>query len=598
MVSWVTVIWSMIAAVCLSLSALYALVWLKNRAAWSTLLFSITAASTAGYAFCELLMMRAETPPQLLGALRWAQLPLFFWLLSLTWFVKVHLQAGRAWLAWTISAMRAIYLVPSFLGHNVNYTDMTSLRHMQFLGESIAIFGDGVRNPLTVFGYFSIVVVLVFVADASVSSWRRGDRRKAVMVGGTIEFFILTGLATSGAVFWGNVQAPLVVSVCYLGMIAVMGYEMSRDVVRSAQLFDELQSKEAELRESEARVSLAVEAGDLGIWAWDLTQNAIWASDSWRALHGFAPQEHLDFEAVMDRVHPDDRGPLRHTHSLALAGADDGNYEMEYRLTLPDGAIRWISSRGRVECNAAGQPVLVRGASREVTARKHAELAVRSLSGRLLSAQEEERRRIARELHDNLSQQIALLAMEIDAVAATPGVSAATVTRSMHELRRRTAEISTELHNLSHRLHSSKLEMLGLAAALRGHCHELQAQGLHAHLHTENVPRTLQKDVELCLFRVAQEALSNVVKHSGVREAHVTLRATDDTVVLSVVDSGRGFDERGATSIQNGLGLASMRERLRLIDGELTIESQPSQGTTVTARVPVPKMNNSITRVG
>ena len=142
----------------------------------------------------------------------------------------------------------------------------------------------------------------------------------------------------------------------------------------------------------------------------------------------------------------------------------------------------------------------------------------------------------------------------------------------MHELRQQAVEISTEIHNLSHELHSSKLEVLGLVEALRGHCHELLARGIKVSFHADNVPQTLPHDVQLCLFRIVQEALNNVVKHSGAREAQVTLRATGDVIELSVTDAGRGFDERTA-ALNEGLGLASMHERLRLINGELTVRS-------------------------
>jgi len=265
---------------------------------------------------------------------------------------------------------------------------------------------------------------------------------------------------------------------------------------------------------------------------------------------------------------------------------------------LQDGTIRWISSRGRLELDAAGAPLLIRAASHDITERKRAETDVRNLSGRLISAQEGERRRIARELHDNLSQQIALLAIEIDAVALKLVRPPAAIAQSLHELRERTGQISTEIHGLSHRLHSSKLEMLGLVAALHGHCQELLAQGVHTLLQDENVPRSLPPEVELCLFRIVQEALSNVVKHSGAREAQVTLRGADDVLVLSITDFGRGFDEGRATGGGNGLGLASMRERLRLINGELTIRSQPGQGTTITARVPIVKVTSAMPAPG
>ncbi len=188
---------------------------------------------------------------------------------------------------------------------------------------------------------------------------------------------------------------------------------------------------------------------------------------------------------------------------------------------------------------------------------------------------------------------MALLANGIDEVALRMVMPPATVTQSMQEIRERTAEISTEIHNLSHRLHSSKLEMLGLVSALRGHCRELIAQGIQVRFHPENVPRSLPPDVELCLFRIVQEGLNNVVKHSGAQEAHVILRATGGVLHVSVADSGRGFDERRTTAMQNGLGLASMRERLRLIDGEFTVRSQTGHGTTIIARVPISKMSRA-----
>ena len=219
--------------------------------------------------------------------------------------------------------------------------------------------------------------------------------------------------------------------------------------------------------------------------------------------------------------------------------------------------------------------------------RRHAERALLDLSGRLLSAQDEERRRIARELHDNVSQQVALLAIRIDQVAMTPGDSPGTRAYAMRELRRRTVDISTDIHNLSHQLHPAKLEVLGLAEALRGHCQELLAQGVRVGFHDKNVPRPLPANLELCLFRVVQEGLNNVVKHSGAFDAQVTIRGMGDVLVVTVADTGRGFHETSAAA-QRGLGLASMRERLRLLDGELTVTSQPGRGTTITARVPIP----------
>jgi PAS domain S-box-containing protein len=371
--SWITVTWSMVASACLTLTAIYGFVWSRNRTAWAHLLFAATAASTAVFTFCELWLMRVETPGELLTALKWGHFSLLLWLVSIIWFVRLHLGAGRLWLAFTLSVLRAIYLVPMFvLGPTFLYQEVTSLRRVPLLGEDVTIF-TVITSPSMLIGQALNFMVIFFVADASVTAWRRGERRKALIVGGGVEFFLILGLLESALIYWAQVPLPILLSPFYLGMVAVMGYEVSRDVLRASQLVNELQASEAGLRESEARVSLAVDAADLGIWNRDLARNEIWASHKWRELFGFAPSEPLAFNAILQRLHPDDRDELRQADAMAVAGADGGKYQTEYRLMLPDGGTRWILSRGRVECDAAGRPVLIRGADRDVTARKQAE---------------------------------------------------------------------------------------------------------------------------------------------------------------------------------------------------------------------------------
>ena len=200
--SWVTVIWSMVASACLTLAVIYFLVWGRNRTAWAHLLFSVTAASTAAYACCELWVMRAQTPAEFVAAMRSVQLASFFLYVSILWFVRIYLRAGRSWLAWTVTGLRTFYLALSFLaGINVNYREVSSLTQIRFLGESVTALGGGVRSAWTLFGQFAFVLILVFVVDASVSAWRRGDHRQARMVGGSVVFFLLAGLATTSVAF-------------------------------------------------------------------------------------------------------------------------------------------------------------------------------------------------------------------------------------------------------------------------------------------------------------------------------------------------------------------------------------------------------------
>jgi PAS domain S-box-containing protein len=361
------------ASACLTLAVIYVFVWWKNRAAWAPFLFALTAALTTAFAFAELAIMRAQTPAQLVTAMNASQVTISFWLVAIVWFVWLYLEAGRRWLAWTIALMRLACLVMNFLIWPLDDRGL-ALGQIRFLGEFVTVLGGGVAQPLlTLFGQSSIVLVLVFVADASVTAWRRGDRRKALVVGGSVEFFLLTGLGSSSLVFWAHLQIPIVYSLLYVCLVAVMGYELSHDVLRASQLLHDLQVSEAELRESEARISLAVEAGDFGIWMRDLARDEVWASDSWRTLFGFTASQPLKSADVIQRVHPDDRDALRQTQASAIAGANGGRYETEYRVLLPDGTIRWIGSRGRVEKDAAGRPMLMRGVSRDVTERKQAE---------------------------------------------------------------------------------------------------------------------------------------------------------------------------------------------------------------------------------
>jgi PAS domain S-box-containing protein len=583
--SWITVIWSMVASACLTLAAIYGFVGYRNRPAWAHLMLALTAGSTAVFAFCELSLMRAETPGEILTALKWGHLALLLWIVSIIRFVRLHLRTGRLWLAWTLCVLGACYLLPTFLlGPSFLYREVTSLRRVPLLGEDVTIFAV-ITSPWVAVALANTVMLIVFVADAGITAWRRGDRRKALIVGGGVEFFVVLGVLESALIYWAQVPIPILLSPFFLVMVAMMGHEVSRDVLRASQLVHELQASEAGLRESEARMSLAVDAADFGIWIRDFSRNEVLASAKFRELFGFAPSEPLDYDAILERLHPDDREHLEDAVAMALAGANGGKYLAECRLVMPDGTSRWIASQGRVEHDATGQPLLTRGAARDITAQKDAEGVVRSLSGRLLSAQEEERRLVARELHDNLSQQLALLSIGIEELAMM-SEDRATLAASMRQLGVRTAEISTEVHNLSHRLHSTKLDALGLQAAVQGHCRELHAQGLQVQCLAERVPNALPYEVALCLFRVVQEGLNNVVKHSGAPEARVTLTGTKGGLLLTIADSGRGFDAADAT-IRHGLGLASMRERVNLIGGELTVTSDASYGTTICVRVPI-----------
>jgi signal transduction histidine kinase len=207
-------------------------------------------------------------------------------------------------------------------------------------------------------------------------------------------------------------------------------------------------------------------------------------------------------------------------------------------------------------------------------------------SHRLIEALEQERARIARELHDDICQRVALLTIELELQQNSPDLPAAVRSR-IGELRKQSFEIATDIQSLSHTLHSSKLEYLGLAAAMRLFCKEFgELQKVELDFKTYDLPSPLSPDISLCLFRVLQEALRNSAKHSGVRHFEVRLWAMSGEIHLTVADSGVGFNAEAAKE-SRGLGLISMEERVELLGGTFSVESQFHRGTTIHARVPL-----------
>ncbi|HEU0253867.1 MAG TPA: sensor histidine kinase, partial [Pyrinomonadaceae bacterium] len=229
----------------------------------------------------------------------------------------------------------------------------------------------------------------------------------------------------------------------------------------------------------------------------------------------------------------------------------------------------------------------------DITDRKRAEEALKDLGGRLITAQEEERSRIARELHDDLNQRMALLSIELEQIQQEVG-KPAILRRRVHALQMQAQEIAADIHRLSYKLHPSKLDHLGLGAAVTSLCEELSKAGkLNVDLRLKGFPADLPRDLTLSVFRVVQESLRNSVKHSGAQAAQVVLEKSNRAVRLSVSDNGCGFDEKSA-SLSQGLGFISMRERIRFVGGEMHVYSQPERGTRIEVSVPLPRDADSI----
>src|SRR5262245_27492695 len=272
----------------------------------------------------------------------------------------------------------------------------------------------------------------------------------------------------------------------------------------------------------------------------------------------------------------------------------------EHEVLLPDGRIGWQQWLNHVVVDAHDGVLEMQGIGRDVTERRQAEdalrrneaalrasyLEIQNLAGRLIAAQEAERRRIARELHDDLSQKLALLNIDIELLERASGASPSEMSVRIRELSNRAGEIASSVHLLSHELHPSKLEAIGLVAAIESHCPDLSSQhDVKVEFQSSGVTKPIAPDLALCLYRIVQEGLHNVVKHSGANKASVQLIRDRDSLVLHIADPGSGFalEEHDRT----GLGLISMQERVHYLGGKLVIHSAPGRGTRIGVRVPL-----------
>ena len=272
--------------------------------------------------------------------------------------------------------------------------------------------------------------------------------------------------------------------------------------------------------------------------------------------------------------------------SELLAAGSVRNSEMLFRTK--DNSFRtFLSSAERLKIGGM-DCVLV--ASSDITDLRNAESAAHQtlleLGGRLIQAQEEERKRVARELHDDLSQKMALLSIELDYVSRHATMAEGELRTKMHDLMADAEDISEDLHRISHQLHPSKLDHLGLVKAVRNFAEEFGAHYDIKILFHENGLFRLPNDVSLCAFRIIQESLRNVVKHSGAREAELFLEKQDHMLKVRVCDPGHGFDTL-SDNLTNGLGFIGMRERLRSVGGKLSIYSRPMHGTRIEAFIPL-----------
>lgn len=364
--------------------------------------------------------------------------------------------------------------------------------------------------------------------------------------------------------------------------------------VANEQLESRVAQRTAQLQTALDRWELVTQATHDGMYDWDLTTYLIVHSPHWKEMHGLGNEEGEEtFEQWSNRIHPDDR-PRVLSHLDEYLTGNRQEFREEYRIRRRDHRWIWVLDCAYALWNEKGQAVRMVGSEKDITQRKHTEAQLRQheaqlvdLTTKLLRAQDQERQRIARELHDDMTQRLAILAVEIGSLARSES-SHASPQGHIEHLRQTAAQLAEDIHNFAYRLHPSLLEHLGLEAAIRDQVDDFSRRtSLKIQYTQRNIPRSLPRDVATCLYRVTQESLQNILKHAEASEVLVLLLSTATGVGVCVRDNGKGFIQEPAGSTFHGLCLISMEERVRLFQGTFRIRSSPGKGTEVHAWVPL-----------
>jgi two-component system sensor histidine kinase UhpB len=366
---------------------------------------------------------------------------------------------------------------------------------------------------------------------------------------------------------------------------------MASNIREANNLLDDLKVASADLRATDWQQRFAIDAAEIGTWSWDIVQNRqIWSRRT-REFYRLPADAQPSATQVFDSIHPDDLDRVRDNVQRCLAGQN--SYEIEFRILRAGGSYRWVNGKGRVERDAAGTAVFMHGALQDITERKQIESDRAELRRRLMHAHEEERLRLAHELHDQTGQSLTAALLEVKQIGAIASHQGSV---HLQRLREQLEDMGKTVHRIACELRPTAIEDLGLRAALANYLSDWSAKyGIAADFHFdgENAADTasfLSDDVQTTIYRIAQEGLTNIVKHAkGVSAVGVVINCTSSLLQLTIEDNGCGFDTtaRIGRAGHSGLGLAGMRERAALVGGSLEVESSGQTGTTVFVRIPI-----------
>ena len=377
--------------------------------------------------------------------------------------------------------------------------------------------------------------------------------------------------------FWQRYRRYIVAAIVVMAFQFVLILSLFRQQARKRKA-------EAVLRESEKRFQVMADTTPSLIWMCNENGNITYLNEQRVSFTGEDP--HAGYgDTWREYVHPADLRSISDAFSKALKTRQP--FSNQYRLRRRDGMYRWIFDVASPRLNGDGSFAGFIGSAVDVTDQKMAQESLEKVSGQLIAAQEKERSHLARELHDDICQRLAMLSLRIEKATKGFGSQQPTMGQQLEQIWQQCSALTADVQALSHELHPSILDNLGLVTAVRSFCREVSEQnGAVVEFAENDIPSSLPREVSLSLFRVIQEALHNAVKYSGQSHFTVHLEGKDGEIDLEVSDRGAGFD---VSNMKNGkgLGLVSMTERIHLLSGRITIDSKPNAGTTVRASVPL-----------
>jgi PAS domain S-box-containing protein len=498
-------------------------------------------------------------------------------------FVSATAFQGSYWTYWGVAVLTEglalLTVTPAVLGivralmrwryeSHAHFLEAMAIMLALFVLGYITFISSGVDRPELL---YSLVPFLLW------SALRFG------LTGTSLSIMVIAFLAIWGAVhghgpFVGQGTMHDVISLQLFLLFAATSF-----MFLAAFVEEDRQGKEA-LQESEEKFRSVFRDAGVGMVVVSTEGHFLAANETFCSCLGYSEQELLG-KTVESVTFPEDWPAFSERLRAALV---EGRVfqRFEKRCLHKSGRIVYTESTASLIRSSEGNAQYFVGEVSDITKRKEAEEVLSGVNRKLIEAQERERVRIARELHDDIAQRLALLAVELDQIRLNNQTLPSEILSQVQELQKQTADLTTDVQSMSHNLHSSKVEILGLIGAVKATCKEFgQLHKMEIDFTSHGLNAHLPAAVSLGIFRVLQEALQNAAKHSGVKHVEVQLREHPDEIHLVVSDLGKGFDLDSATK-GRGLGLTSMQERVRVLNGTILIQSKPMGGTTIYVRVP------------